>query len=180
MCVIKIILTCIEEDNGPVPSKSKYMDLKLHFKINLVKRRQGGILVQNFISEILQNTIVYMHSSSSLLVFKPIFLPWHIAFIIFEIHNDSPLHVRSILLWSIMQTNRAACYCCMLNILFRRTCQYIVFHIVHYQVRSSSVYSWSINTWKRNKPHILDYCVIRAFFFMFDVWNLKRSFVMTE
>lgn len=46
----------------------------------------------------------------------------------------------------------------------------IVFHIVHYQVRSSSVYSWSINTWKRNKPHILDYCVIRAFFY---VWRLK-------
>lgn len=69
-----------------------------------------------------------------------------------------------------MQTNRAACYCCMLNILFRWTCQYIVLHIVHYQVRSSSVYSWSINTWKRNKPHILDYCVIRAFFY---VWRLK-------
>ena len=66
MCVIKIILTCIEEVNGPVPSKLKYLDRKFNFKNNLVKRRQGGILVQNFSSEILQNTIVYMHSSSSL------------------------------------------------------------------------------------------------------------------
>ena len=131
--------------------------------------------MQNFV-EILQNTMyncLHAQFIKSLLVFKPICMTY--CFHYLRNSQWQPITCKFyILLWSIMQTNRAACYWLLtstcLTFSFGELVN-IVFHIVPCQVRSSSVYSWSINTWKRNKPHILDYCVIRAIFFC--VWRLK-------
>lgn len=144
------------------------MDLQFHFKKEKTRRYFGA---EFYFWNSSKHNCLHAQFIKSLLVFKPIFLhdillslsskfttTAHYMYVLYCYDLLCKQHGCMLLTW---ETEILTSTC--LTFSFGELVN-IVFHIVPYQVRSSSVYSWSINTWKRNKPHILDYCVIRAFF----------------